>query len=132
MSFTRLAVLLSWAAVASGLPGRPLCAAGPEFGRAEVALCGEPAPPASSSVCGFCVVARDDGPQVAFTTRPPACIVCVRRGEEVAVAVPVRGVTEPFSVTAEATLVAGEQAEVSLSLGGTVHPARFQLVRRSR
>jgi len=130
----RFAPLALAALTALNLSGRSLQGAGPEFGRAEVVLCGEPAPPRSSSVCGFSVVAPEAGPQIAFTERPPACIVCVRGGEEVVIAVAVRGVPGPFRATARATLggtgwhwrhasgtrpvAHGQGTEVALSLGG--------------
>ena len=114
----RFAPLVLATLTALNLSGRLLQGAGPEFGRAEVILCGEPSPPRSSSVCGFSMVAREAGPQIAFTERPPACIVCVRGGEEVVVAVAVRGVPGPFRATARATARAGQDTKVTLSLGG--------------
>ena len=76
----------------------------PEFGRAEIRLGEQPAPPASAAVCGLVLVAHDTGPQVLVTQHPPTYTAGLREGEEVTLAVPVRGVTGPCVVTAEATL----------------------------
>ena len=91
-------------------------AATPEFGQAQITLDGKPAPPPSSSVCGFSLVASGAGPQIALTNKPPSVLVSLRAGEEAAVAVPIRGVREPFTVTARAALLHSEEAEVCLSL----------------
>jgi len=93
-------------------------AAPPKFGQAEISLNGKPAPPASSSVCGFTLVARPEGPQIALTKQPPSLLASLHPGEQAAVAVPIRGVAGPFSVTARAALFPPQEAEVSLSLDG--------------
>ena len=105
-------------AVSLGLPREAPAAAGPKFAQARISLCGEPAPPPSSSVCGLSVVALDAGPQVALMARPTGFVASVRKGEEVVVTVAVQGVTQPFRITAETTLVHGAEATVSLSIGG--------------
>ncbi len=88
----------------------------PEFGRAEIRLGEQPAPPASAAVCGLVLVAHDTGPQVLVTQHPPTYTAGLRGGEEVTLAVPVRGVTGPCVVTAEATLRDPADAEATLWL----------------
>lgn len=95
----------------------PAVAAGqPEFGRAEIRLAEQPAPPASAAVCGLVLVAHDAGPQVLLTQQPPSFATGLRGGDEVTLAVPVRGVAGACVVTAEATLGEPAEAEVTLCL----------------
>ncbi len=89
----------------------------PDVGCAEVTLCGKPAPPPSDSVCGFSVIARDDGPQVALTATRKAFIAAVRRNEDVCIAIPIQGAFKQCTVSAQATALTPGKAEVSLSLG---------------
>ncbi len=96
------------------LGGEP---AAPQFGQAVITLNELPAPPASLSVCGFSLVAAGDGPQLAVTASPATLLADLRRGEVVQVEVPVERTAGAFEVWAEAELVAGQQAEVWLSLG---------------
>jgi hypothetical protein len=92
-------------------------AARPRFGESHVLLCGKPALP-SSAVCGFTLLHQNsEGPQVAMMGAQGTFVASLRRGEDVAVAVPVRGISGRVSVTARATLVYGEGAEISLSVG---------------
>ena len=92
-------------------------AGGPRFGPAEIAFSGRAAGPASSSVCGFVVVTRGAGPQVALIKRPPSFLAAVRGDEHVSVSVPCRGAAGRVSVTVEVCLTFGGQAEVELSVG---------------
>jgi len=93
-------------------------AAEPRFGPAEITFSGRPAGPLSSSVCGFAVVTRGAGPQVAVTGRPSSFIAGVRGNERVGVSVPCRNTTGRVSVTVEVRLTFGDEAEVELSVGG--------------
>ena len=100
--FTRL----TWAALALlGAAGPAEAVGQPEFGRAEIRLGEQPAPPASAAVCGLMLVAHDAGPQVLLTQQPPSFATGLRGGDEVTLAVPVRGVAGACVVTAEATLL---------------------------
>lgn len=123
--FVRSAIftsLIPFAAALVGLPGWAVGAAAAEFGQAEVALSGKPAPPPSSSACGFSLLAGGDGPQVALMEPRCMFIASVRPGEAVSVAIPIRGVQGSFSVTARAMVCCGEHVEASLSLdGGSTH-----------
>ena len=92
-------------------------AAGPGFGAAEITSSGRPGGPASSSVCGFAVVAGGDGPQVALTKRPAVFLAAVRGDEHVSVSVPCRGAKGLVSVTVEVCLISGGEADVELSVG---------------
>jgi len=87
-----------------------------EFGQAQISLCGRPAPPASNSSCGFSLLAQGSGPQVALMDHPPALVASLRQGDEVVVAVTIRGIAAPVSIAAEAALLEGKQIEVSISL----------------
>jgi len=115
----RAAGLASMALLAAGAgPGAAaLGAEAPTFGPARIVLGGEPAPPASASVCGFALVAHDEGPQVALEARPPAAVVSVQGEEAVVAVIPLEGLAGPFTVSAEAALVHGDGAEVSLGVG---------------
>lgn len=88
------------------------------FGQLEIAFNGRPAPPPSSTVCGFSLVADRHGPQIALMQPSAALVVSVRPGEEVTVSVPIRAVAGRLAVTACAELFGGEDAEMALSLGG--------------
>jgi hypothetical protein len=92
--------------------------AAPQFAPVEVTLDGKPAPPPSASVCGFSLVAGADGPHAAFTVRPPQCVVAVRKGEQVVVAIGVQGAAEPFTAAVEAELFFGSGASAVLSVDG--------------
>ena len=97
--------------------GEVLYAAKPVIMEAQVTLCGEPAPPPSSSVCGFSLIARGEGPQVAAMGRSEF-VACLREGEEVRIEIPVNGRMGSTKIAVETVLVEGE-AEVVLSLNGT-------------
>jgi len=132
----------AWVLFASAVAWLPLgvvAAAAPEFGQAEIGLCGRPAPPASNSSCGFSLITQGAGPQVALMNHPPALVASLRQGEEVVAAVTVRGIAAPVSIAAEATLLEGKQVEVGLALdeeppsrqllqGGTM---RLEVVRKA-
>ena len=91
-----------WLAEAAG----PAVPAGPALARwafqpAVVTLDGVPAPPASMSVCGFRLVARAAGPQLAVM-EPAAMLASLGPGEELAVAIPVQCAAGSASLSAEA------------------------------
>ena len=90
----------------------------PLLGRPELLLNGRPAPAASSSVCGFSLIAHDSGPQVAMLGRRDGFTVCLRAGEKVAAATPVRTGARTFTAMAEVVLRSGKEAEVVLSVDG--------------
>jgi hypothetical protein len=83
---------------------------------AVVTLSAQPGPAASLAVCGFRLVAREAGPQVAVM-EPAAMLAALGPGEEVSVAIPVQCPAGSCRVSAEASLVEGEAAEVSLAIG---------------
>ena len=87
-----------------------------DIAQAAVALCGEPAPPPSSASCGFSLIAHDTGPQVAVLGRT-GFIASVAGAEEAVVAVPVRNLRGPFTVSADVALVHGEGLELVLATG---------------
>jgi hypothetical protein len=104
--------ILILSALAALSPTSAAAAEAARFGPAEITLGGQAAP-ASATVCGFAVVAREAGPQVALVG-PAAFVACVRQGEEAAVAVPIQGVIGPFTISAEATVLTGQKAAVEL------------------
>lgn len=96
----------------------PLHAEPPRFGQAEVTLCGRPAPAPSASVCGFSLIARNDGPQVALIGPARSFLVDARAWEEAVLTIPVQGVTGVCAATAEVASVEGEGTEVGLAVNG--------------
>ncbi|MBM3472704.1 MAG: hypothetical protein FJX75_05460 [Armatimonadetes bacterium] len=96
----------------------------PGFGEAQVTLNGQPAPPPSSDVCGFRVLAAAEGPQVAFTEQPPGVWIVLARGESAEIAVPVQGLLGACeaSATAHVSGGAGEPVTASLALSDTEAP----------
>jgi len=120
VAFILVCVGSSHAAAPKTLPPPPS-----PFGSAEVTLDGSAAPAASLSVCGFRLVARDKGPQVVVM-EPTAVLASLQRNEEAVLSIPVRLFKGPFTISAQATLVEGESAEVSLSLDGRGMPQVLQ------
>ena len=122
LSFVIVLVGVALPPAASAADGRP------RFAPPRIALSGRPAPATSSAVCGFALIARETGPQVAVVG--PDLLASIRPDEEVSIAVEVRGLTGPFSLAGRATLTAGAGAAVSLSLDGgksvraTLRPGR--------
>ena len=117
MDLIRLAIWSAFGAILSGLTA-PAAQAGPlEFGRVATTFSGRPAPPPSASACGLVLLAHDTGPQVLLAEHPAMYVAAVRRGEEVTIAVPVRGITGIYRVTAEVTLLTPACAEAGLGLG---------------
>ncbi len=114
---TRLAVWGVLGSVLAGFAAPAVLAAAPEFGPVAVLLSGRPAPLPSAAACGLSLLAHDAGAQVLLAEYPAMGAAALRRGEEVALVVPVRGVTGTYQVTAEATLLAPAGAEVSLQTG---------------
>ena len=128
MKRTRAASLGGLLATAALLSGRVARPAEPAFGPAEPSLNGRPAA-VSNAVGRFVLVTRDDGPQVALTLRPARWVASVRPGEEFVLAVPVRGVGGRFAVSAEVTLLEGDQAVAVLEAAAqrverTLRPGR--------
>ncbi len=156
----RIVVLTSYNSYQTcGLAEVELWAAGvPRFGAATVELGGKPAPPPSASHCGLSLLCGDDGPQVALTETPPGLIAAVRPGESVRASVEVgvvgagelvaqvratagatrvalsaEGVGRIGHQTcqqAQASLRAGQQAELRLPLPAAVGPVRVELAAR--
>lgn len=117
-----------WVALTAmfGLPVEPAGAAMPQFGEPRLELGGSPAPEVSLPVCGFRVVARDEGPQVAITEHPPGLLASLRAGEEVELSVRIGGLEGPIKAEATAILLEGQPAEAGLSLGA---PGQWQALR---
>jgi len=84
----------------------------------RVTLCNQPAPPPSSAVCGFALVAEETGPQVALMQPSATFLVSVRPGEEGRVAIPIRGINGGFTLKASATVFQGRDVQVELSADG--------------
>jgi hypothetical protein len=97
----------------------------PQFGPPKILLDGRDAPAPSASVCGFALVAREQGPQVALSTS--GMLASVRGTEQVLAVIPIQMSDEAVRVTAEVTLFAGQEAEVRMSLGN--EPARTVVLR---
>ena len=101
----------------------------PRFGAAQVTSAGQAVGAASSSVCGFVVVAGGAGPQVALTKRPTSFLAAVQGDEHVSVSVPCQGLEGRVAIVVEACLVGGDGAEVELAVGdrrtlATLQPGR--------
>ena len=94
----------------------------PFFGPSALFFGGEAAPPASAPAAGFSLVAREQGPQVAVMETARTWTASVGPGEDVRLVVPVKNVSEPLRILADAVVVRGTRAEVELSLG----PERVQ------
>ncbi len=62
------------------------------------------------------LLADANGPQVAVMTPPGAIAVCARAGEDIEVALPIRSMAGPFSVSASVDLLSGGTAKVGFSL----------------
>jgi len=116
MELPRFALGVCCGAVLIGLWVQEEAGAAPEFRPVRVSVCGQPPPPASASHCGFSLVARSEGPQVALMAPARRLVVGVRANEQVEVAIEVRGLAGPFTVAAKATLIEGDKAEVGLSV----------------
>ena len=89
----------------------------PEIGKAQVKLCGHKAPPASLASCGFRVVARSEGPQIAVIERPPLVVFDLASGEDAELSLPLRGLRSDCELKASAVvrLVEGDTAAVELA-----------------
>jgi len=98
----------------------------PSFGTPEVSLCGTPAPSPSSAVCGFSLIAGAQGPQIGILGND-AFAVCVRKGEEVAVEIPVANLTVGVKVRAEVALIDGHSAQAGLSFDAQPKPQPIAL-----
>jgi len=89
----------------------------PQFEPAQVTFDGRAAPAPSCAVCGFALIAADNGPQLAVMQPAGRLLAAVEPGERVEVAVSVRGLTGPVSVSVLAALDEGSEGEVTLALG---------------
>jgi len=98
----------------------PTQTAEPQAGPAEVVLCGKPAPPPTSSACGFTLIADSNGPQVALMSSPQMAVVSVQSNENVEIVAPVRGVKGPVTVRATMAVVKGANAGVGLAVNEKV------------
>jgi hypothetical protein len=87
-----------------------------EVGPAEVLLSGQAGEPSSESALGFVLVARQQGPQVALTAAGRACLVELRPGEDVRIAIPIKGAPGQVTVSARAVSTGRSPVQVSLSL----------------
>ena len=105
--------------------------AAPQFGPAQASLDGVPAA-AGLSVCGFRVVAGESGPQLAVMEPAGQVVAALQDGEIAGLSVPIQGLAPPFTVTAEATLLEGRSAEVTLAIGSEVTVQRIELGRPVR
>ncbi len=90
----------------------------PFFGAGVISLNGEAAPAASPAAGGFSLIARPTGPQLAVMETARTWTVSVDRGEEVRLTMPLKNVTVPLRIMADARSVGLTQAEVELSLAG--------------
>lgn len=90
----------------------------PFFGTATLLFNGRPAPAPSAAVCGFSVIARESGPQVAVMKPAGMLTVSVRRNETVRFVIPFRTSAGSTRISAEASVIRGAQGEVELSMGG--------------
>jgi len=100
-------LVLAWGAQAKGAV---------EVGTAEVLLSGQAGEPSSESALGFVLVARQQGPQVALTAAGRTCLADLRPGEDVRIAIPIKGAAGQMTVTARAASAGRSPIQVSLSL----------------
>jgi hypothetical protein len=100
--------------VSAGLAG----AQSPQFGKAEVKIGGRSATPSSPSAFGFLLLHRGEAAQVALMGRSPEMLLSLREGQEVEIAIPIRGLQGPVKIAARAVAVGPGAAEVSLAVGG--------------
>ena len=89
----------------------------PRTGACAVMLAGE-VTAASATSCGFSLVAKAAGPQVAVLEPARELVVAVDRGEEVRIALPVKCAGESLHLAVDASLTDGAEADVELSLAG--------------
>ena len=89
----------------------------PYFGEITATFNGDPAPAASTPVCGLSLIANESGPQVAVMEPARAFTVSVDRDEEVCFAIPVNNMPDPLAVLADVAVVGENPAEVELAWG---------------
>jgi len=87
------------------------------LGNPILLLQGKPAPPPSSEVCGFSLIAEETGPQVA-TLGNDAFVVSLWDAENVLASLPISNIKEAFTLQAEAIKLEGDPAELILSATG--------------
>ncbi len=104
----------AWLGAAVVLIGLPAAQGEVEFGPAGFVLNGQPAPPASAAVCGFRLVANDQGPQIAITESPATLLMALARDERVELSIEARGLAGQVRVSADVRADGG-QAEITLS-----------------
>ncbi|MBN2475128.1 MAG: hypothetical protein JXB62_11005, partial [Pirellulales bacterium] len=107
---------------ACAVPADAWSAEPPDPGPAEVTLCGQPAPPPSSSICGLSLIAGPTGPQVAWMQQPAAILISLRDREEAAVTIPL-GAGGFTRVSAEVRSTMPGEVRVRLEIGGSVAEA---------
>ena len=93
------------------------CKGLPLFGSVFMTLSGQTAPPASSSFCGFSVIAAPSGPQVAVMAPAAAFSVAVCQGESARLEIPFQDTQSPIQVTANVCVSHGSGADVELAIG---------------
>ena len=95
--------------------------------RPEITLSGQPAPAPSSEVCGWVLVARDTGPQIALTERPATAVLSLEPGEEAQIAIPAPGLDGEVIASAQVTVLGTGEGEVTLAWND--EPGQRQAVR---
>lgn len=89
----------------------------PLFGVAVALLDGAQTPRSREAAGGMSLIARATGPQVVWMEAARTWTVAASRGQQAQVALPVKNISDPMRVSATATLVYGDRAEVELELG---------------
>ena len=104
------------------LPGKDSdTAAEPEtipVGSLQVVANGRPVTGKTSEAAGFVLMADSAGPQVAVLAHVGGFVACVRPGESAEVGIPFPKRAGAFSVSARVDLLAGETAQVAISVDG--------------
>lgn len=113
----QLALILMTSASALLAGGAPVSYAAVRFGPAAVWLDGRAAPRASLAVCGFSLIAGEEGPQVAVTGHPSRLVVSLFAGETVEISVPVQA-TGGATIAVDVELIEGEHVKVALADDG--------------
>jgi len=80
---------------------------------------------ASDAVCGFRVAVDGSGPQLAFTQKPPSCLMSLRKGEEYELVVCTSRLRGRVSVTADVSTPFPGEAEVCVKAGAESTRARL-------